>query len=399
MEAIEMKIVEEVVGDDIGPALMVHWYDPGLKVKGVMVVDSLALGMATGGTRMLPDITSKEIFMLARAMTYKKATMGVPVGGAKAGIWADPDIAPPRREAIFRAFGRALKPLFRANIVRYGEDMGVGHTDIEIVGQEAGYPPPLKTDFSREIREGEPLENHFTGYGVVIAARVACDFCGVDLSKATVAIEGFGKVGGGAARYFHKSGAKIVALSTIHGAIYNAKGLDVRELFEIRKKFGDKCILKYENAEVIKKEDLFYLPVDILVPGGRPYVINEENAERVQAKVISSGANVPITDEGLEILFRRGIHVVPDFIANSGGSTAGLSRRSGLTADQTFIAIEKIVGGNTKEILQASSKEKVNPTLLAKQRALEKVRRAMSGRLESIPHEIALKKFRELVGM
>ena len=399
MGAIEMKIVEEVEGDDIGPELVVHWYDPELKVKGVMVVDSLALGMATGGTRMLPDITSKEIFMLARAMTYKKATMGVPVGGAKAGIWAEPDVKGPRREAIFRAFGRAIKPFFKANIVRYGEDMGVNHTDIEIVGQEAGYPPPPKTDFSRELKDGEPLENHFTGYGVVVSARVGCDYAGLDLSKVSVAIEGFGKVGGGAARYFVKSGAKLVALSTIRGAVYNEKGLDINRLFNLRKQYGDECVLKYEDAVSIKKEELFFLPVHILVPGGRPLVITEENVEKVKAKVISSGANIPITDGALEVLFRRGIHVIPDFIANSGGSTAGLSRRSGLTADQTFVAIDKVVGGNTREILEAASKEKINPTRLAKDRALKKVRMAKAGRLESIPHEVALKKFREMVGM
>jgi glutamate dehydrogenase (NAD(P)+) len=398
MEGI-VKVVEDVQADDIGPELIVHWYDPEVQVRGVMVVDSLALGMATGGTRMLPDITTNEIFLLARTMTIKKATMGVPVGGAKAGIWADPNVKGPKREAIFRAYGRALKPLFKANIVRYGEDMGVNHFDVEVLGKEAGFPPPPAIDLSKELRDGEPLENHFTGYGVVVAAKAASELYGMKMAGARVAVEGFGKVGGGAARYFAREGAKVVALSTIKGAIYNEKGLDIAQLLELRKSFGDECVLKYRNAQAIPKEDLYFLPVEILSPGGRPYVITEQNVDRVRAKVISSGANIPITDGGLEILFRRGVHVVPDFIANSGGSTAGLSRRSGLTGDQAFIAIEKIVGKNASNILQDADKEETNPTKLAKDRALEKVRKARAGKLETIPHEVALKKFRELVGI
>jgi glutamate dehydrogenase (NAD(P)+) len=396
---MEMKIVEDVQADDIGPELIVHWYDPEVKVKGVMVVDSLALGMATGGSRMAPDITTEEIFWLARTMTIKKATMGVPVGGAKAGIWGDPNVKGAEREAIFRAFGRAVRPLFQMNIVRYGEDMGVNSSAVQIVGEEAGYPPPPRSEFFTELRDGEPLENHFTGYGVVVSAKIACEFAGMDMAGTTVAVEGFGKVGGGAARYFDKNGAKVVAISTIMGGIYNDKGLNMAELFELRREFGDECVLKYGDANRIEKEELLFLPVDIISPGGRPFVISEENVDRVKAKVIASGANIPITDGALETLFKRGVVVPPDFVANSGGSTAGLSRRSGLTPDQTFIAMDKVIGTNTREILEASAKEKVNPTKLAKERALDKVRKAKAGKLETLPHEVALKKFRELVGM
>lgn len=396
---MEIKIVENVLGDDIGPELIVHWYDPELKVRGVMVVDSLALGMATGGTRMLPDITTHEIFLLARTMTYKKATMGVPVGGAKAGIWEDPNVSGPRRKAIFRAFGKAMKPLYKANIVLYGSDMGVNDPDVKIFREEAGYFAPSRTDFSKELRDGEPLENHFTGYGVVVSAKEACKISGINMSGAKVALEGFGKVGGGAARYLVKEGAEIVALSTIKGAIYNDKGLDMKMLFDLRKSFGDEGILKYRDAKVIGKEELFFLPVDILIPGGRPMVIHEKNVDRVKAKVIASGANIPVTEGALESLFKRGVMVVPDFVANSGGSTAGLSRRSGLNADQAFRAIEKVIGANTREILEAAAKDKVNPTKLAINRALDKVRKAKAGKLEPVPHEVALKEFRKMVGM
>jgi glutamate dehydrogenase/leucine dehydrogenase len=128
-------------------------------------------------------------------------------------------------------------------------------------------------------------------------------------------------------------------------------------------------------------------------------VIHETNVDRVKAKVIASGANIPVTEGALESLFKRAVMVVPDFVANSGGSTAGLSRRSGLNADQAFRAIEKVIGANTREILEAAAKDKVNPTKLAINRALDKVRKAKAGKLEPVPHEVALKEFRKMVGM
>lgn len=397
MEKIQIDI--NVFGDEIGPELIIKWYDPELNVKGVMVVDSLALGMATGGTRMLSDINTSEICLLARAMTYKKATMGVPVGGAKAGIWADPNTKGEARYNIFKAFGKALRPLFNQHIVRYGEDMGVNHTDIEIVGKYAGYPPPPKTSYSKMLKDGEPLENHFTGYGVVVAARSAFELDGKKLENASVAIEGFGKVGGGVARYMDKEGARIVAISTIEGAIYNKNGININEIIELRKEYGDDCIKKYKDAEKIQLEDIFYLPVEVLVPGGRPYVINEKNVDKVKAKVISSGANVPITDTCLDIFHKKGVLVIPDFISNSGGSTAGLSRRSGLNPDETFVAIDRIIGKNTVDILEKAKSEKINPTSLAIKMATDKVRKAKRGESGTITHEIALKKFRELVNI
>ena len=361
--------------DDIGPEKIVHVHDPVTGLKGVIVIDCTTLGRgAGGGIRMLPDITTEEIAGLARAMTYKFCSLGVPVGGAKSGIWADPSIKGEERKELMRAFGRAAKPLIESGL-SFGADIGTEGADLPIIyeGAELEWQ---SAGLLTEEKDGEPLENHVTGYGVAIAAKAACDFAGVDINGGTVAIEGFGKVGGGVARYITEMGARVVALSTIHGAIYYKNGLDVGKLLEARKTSGDKIVNEYEDAERLDKEEIFALPVDILIPGARPYVITDKNADRVQARIISSIANIPITDDAEEVLFQKGIHVVPDFISNAGGTVIGIIDFLGGTSDNAFAAAKELIASSTRDILVDARKEKMNPRGLAVKRITEKVLRA-----------------------
>lgn len=358
----------------LGPEKVVHVYDPDVGMKGVVVVDTISLGGAAGGTRMLSDITTEEIFWLARAMTHKFAVLDIPVGGAKAGIWADPSIGGAPREAIFKAFGDAVKPLLAARLT-LAADMGTDAKDVANIYEGAGLPSG-STGLSSQEKDGEPLEDHATGYGVAVASESACEFAGIEFKGATVAIEGFGKVGGGVARYMAEAGAKIVAMSTIRGTIYNEDGLDVKKLLEERKKSGDRVVEGYKDAQHIDKEAIYFLPVDILVPGARPYVIDKNNASRIQAKVISSIANVPITDEAEEILFKRGIYSVPDFISNAGGVLLGVVDILGGTVDDLFRVLRELLGSLTGEILTDARKEGVNPRSLAVRRTQDKVLKA-----------------------
>lgn len=371
---MKIKIVEKIKGDDLGPQLILHWYSPEIKCRGVVVVDTTVSGKSAGGTRMLPDITTEEIFELAREMTFKYATMGRPRGGGKAGIWADPFNMPiSQRERIMRAFGKAIKPLSQAGIFFAGADMGTHHTDLVWVREETGVTTPLPK-FWLEEKDGESLDYHFTGYGVVVAAQAACEFLDMDISRATMAVEGFGKVASGVARYAAKLGAKVVAVSTIRGAVFNEQGLDVGKLIELRKSFGDDLVLKYDKAKAIKKEKLFHLPVDILVPGSRPWLIYEKNVDKIQAKLISSGANIPITEKAEERLHKRKVTVIPGFISNSGGALSSQFGALNVTVDEAFRGIKKIVWDNVIDVLQGSVQNKISPTRLAKQRAIETVR-------------------------
>ncbi len=370
------------ITDELGPEKIVHVYDPITGMKGVIVVDTTSLGGAAGGTRMLPDITSEEIFWLARAMTHKFAILDMPIGGAKAGLWADPSIHGAQREAIMKAFGSAVKGLI-AEAITLGPDMGTDAKDVATIYEGAGIPSRY-SGLSLQDKDGEPLEDHATGYGVVVSAKAACEFAGVELKGATVAIEGFGKVGGGVARYMNEAGAKVVAISTIHGTVYNKGGLDIKKLLIARRKSGDKAVQEYKDAQHIDKGAIYFLPVDILVPGARPYVLDKGNANQVQAKIISSIANIPITDEAEELLFKRGIYSVPDFISNAGGVVLGVVDVLGGTADDVFKALRGLLGPLTQDILGEARKAGVNPRSLAVMRTREKVLKTRTGK-EAIP--------------
>ena len=383
--------------DEIGPERIFHVYDPAVGMKGVVVVDTMVFGRAGGGTRMLPDITTEEIFGLARAMTHKFAILDIPTGGAKAGVWADPGIRGAPREAILRAFGNAVKPLLTAGVA-LGADMGTDAEDVATIYEGAGFPP-RSPGLSQQEKDGEPLENHATGYGVVVAAKAACEFADIELKGATVAIEGFGKAAGGVARYMVEEGAKVVAISTIKGTAYNEDGLDIKKLLDARKKSGDRAVEEYEDAQHIDRGAIYFLPIDILVPGARPYVIDKNNVSRVQAKVISSIANIPITDEAEEILFQRGIYSVPDFISNAGGVVLALVDSVRGTADDVFKALRNLLGSLTHDMLADARKEGISPRSLAVRRTKEKVLRARTEKPAALSPDERRKLYRQRLGI
>jgi glutamate dehydrogenase (NAD(P)+) len=383
--------------DDLGPMKILHVYDPVTKMKGVVVIDTVALGGAAGGTRMLPDINTEEIAGLARAMSYKFTTLDIPVGGAKSGIWADPSIRGASRRDLMLAFGRAIKPLLAEGLVA-GADMGTYTEDLTVIHEGAGIPARF-SGLSLEKIDGEALEDHATGYGVVVTAKAACEFAGINLKGAKVAIEGFGKVGGGVARYMTEEGARVVAISTVNGMIYNEKGLDIKFLLEARLKQGDKAIQEYKNAKHLKSEEMYALPVDILIPGARPYVIDKNNVNKVQAKIISSIANIPITDEAEEMLAKKGIYSVPDFISNAGGVLLGVVDILGGKSEDVFRGLREVLAPLTKEILTESKKEGGSPRGLAVKKATAKILKARSGKVTAQSFEGFLKIARQRLKM
>ncbi len=376
--------------DEIGPEKILYVYDPEVGMKGVIVIDTWSLGGAGGGTRMLPDITTGEMFGLARAMTYKFAMLDLPVGGSKSGIWADPSLPPEKKEAILRAYGRALKPLLEAGVT-VGPDMGIDSRDVDAICRGAGVESKI-SGLSLQEKDGEPMENHATGYGVVAAAQAACEFSGIDIRGASVALEGFGKAGGGVARYIAEAGAKLVAVSTVGGAIYNENGLDVNKLLADRRGKGDSAVTEYPDARKIKPAELFLLPVDVLVPGARPSVINEKNAKKIKAKVISSIANNPITAGAHEILFTRKIQVVPDFISNAGGVMVAVVDVLGGTVDDLFKALREVIPLNVKETLTGAREEKIPPMMLAVKQVRDKI-------IKQRRREVETPSFEELIAM
>jgi len=355
--------------DEIGPEKVLYVYDPKTKLKGILVVDNTARGPAIGGVRMASDISAEEIFRLARAMTFKSAAADLRHGGGKGGIIADPKSK--NKYGLVRSFAKAIGP-----IAEYipGPDMGTDECCMAVVYDEIGRAVGLP-----RVLGGIPLDEvGSTGYGVVISTEVACEYVLLDLSKATVAVEGFGAVGKAVVKFLTEKGANVVAVSDSKGAIHQPSGLDYEKLLRAKETTG--AVKNYEGGRTIKNEDLFQRPVDILIPGARPDVISNKNVRDIKATLVVEAANIPATVEAERILHDRGILVVPDFIANAGGLiTAAVEYRGG-TEDEVFKVIEDKIARNTKLVLDMARDQKMLPRVAAEKIARERVLKAMEYR-------------------
>ncbi|MFX1452223.1 MAG: hypothetical protein ACFFCM_15405, partial [Promethearchaeota archaeon] len=201
-----------------------------------------------------------------------------------------------------------------------------------------------------EQKFGLPIEETFTGYGVTIAIKSLLHQNNDDIKEKKVAIEGFGKVGSSLAPFLEQEHAKVVAISTINGGIYNENGLDIETLIKLKIKFGDNLVKYYENAEKIPKEDLFKLPVDILVPGARPDVINKQNISNIKAKYVVPASNIPFSPEVIPLLNEIDFQVIPDFIANAGEILASAKRFAAVDSNEIYEHIQKEIGNKISNL-------------------------------------------------
>lgn len=363
-----MRAEKEIFGyaDEIGPEKVLHFYDSKFKLRGILVVDNTARGPGVGGIRMSPDVTTEEIFRLARAMTYKNALADIPYGGAKGGIIADPTA--PNKYELIRAYAKYLRP--HTDYIP-GPDIGTDESCMAVILDEIGRAGALPRELG-----GIPVDElGSTGYGVALAAEVATEYTGLDLTKAKASIQGFGAVGKATFRFLKDKGVRIVAVSDSKGAIYNPQGLDYETLVEVKSRTAS--VKTYKDGQNISLAELFKLETDILIPAARPDVITVENAKDIKAKLIVEGANIPATTEAEKYLHDRGILVIPDFIANAGGVVALSVELTGGTVKESFEAIKEKVQENVKIILDLVYKEKMYPREAAEKLSKERVLRAM----------------------
>jgi len=370
--------------DASGPERIFSFYDPVSQMQAVLVIDTTAFGLSAGGIRMLPDLSLMEMVRLARAMTYKYLMLEVHCGGAKAGVWYDPAIHD--RQKVWSTFLTALRPFIERRMYLPGTDMGTTEEDFQSLHEEGARQ--RSGGLLKQVIDGLPLEDQLTGFGVVESARVAADFFGIRMNGATVAIEGFGKVGGGAARFFERVGAQIVAVSTIVGTRYDPKGIDVEQLFTLRHTYGDEAVRHYPRGRLLPCNRLFSLLVDILIPGARPDAISAKNVEKVQAKLIAPGANIPFTVAIANRLSARGIGVVPDFVANGGGVLAALADLQGLAVDAAFRSVSERISANTILVLNYSREHHCTPVDAAMRICQERWQQKTAPERQLVPHGI-----------
>lgn len=355
--------------DDLGPEKVLHVYQPQAGLRAIVVVDNTACGPAIGGVRMAADVSVDEVFRLARAMTLKNAAAGLPHGGGKAGIVAEPHAADKPR--LVRAFARAIREI--ADYIP-GPDMGTDEACMAWLSDEIGRAVGLP-----RVLGGIPLDEvGATGFGLARCAEVAAPFCDLKLKGARLVIEGFGNVGRPAARFLEELGVRLVAASDSKGAVYNADGLDVSQLSAAKSKGGS--VAAYERGTKVPPAELFKVPCDILIPAARPDCIHAANVAAIQARLILQGANIPATAEAEAILHRRGVVVVPDFIANAGGVICASVEYHGGTEAAAFEQIAQKIKHNTEAVLSRSRRDGMEPRRAAVELAGERVRAAMAFR-------------------
>ncbi|GAA2629548.1 Glu/Leu/Phe/Val family dehydrogenase [Streptomyces vastus] len=373
--------------DDWGPEKIVVVSHRRTGMKGVLVIDNTARGVGKGGTRMSPNVSVGEVARLARVMTWKWAGVDLFYGGAKAGIVADP--ASPDKEAILRAFARALANEVPREYVM-GLDMGLTEDDAAIIQDELG---------DRGAAVGTPAhlggvaydKLGVTGYGVAEAADSAAQHLQLPLSGARVALQGFGAVGRAAAVRFAELGATIVAVSTARGALHYPTGLDVPALRAAHDAYGDDFVTRHSQGVVIQPGQELTVDCDILVPAAVQDVIDEKAAHQIKARLVVEGANLPTSEQAQAVLAERGIAVLPDFIANAGGVVAAAfamdARYSGFRPETPtiFETISKRLRTNAVTVLEEAGRRGTTPHIAGRGVTEERVRAAMrsKGRLRS----------------
>ncbi len=353
--------------DELGPAI-VAFLRPCAGAEAVVVIDNVALGRAIGGVRMRPEVTAGEVARLARAMTVKNALAGLPHGGGKAGIVA-PGLGPSDHERVMRAFARAI-----GQLTDYipGPDMGTSETSMAYIHDEIGRAVGLPA-----VLGGIPLDElGATGFGLAVCADVLSEAKVIDLGGARVVIQGFGAVGGHAARLLAERGAVIIAASDSQGATWNPGGLDIAALRAHKRSAGP--VAGFPGGTPVPRDDILVLDCELLVPAAQPDVVTADNAGKISARVVLEGANIPVTAEAEAQLAARGVLCVPDVVANAGGVICAAAEYCGAGHTEAFAEIEEKIRDTTAELLDRMRPGTLTPRAAAGQMAQERLRQALA---------------------
>lgn len=292
-----------------------------------------ALGQVKNGVRVVPNMDMDTAKALGFWMTIKHAVAGIPAGGGKGGIKADPSKLSEREyEALIRGFIRKL-PMKGTWVDIPGADIGThGRTQgwmLDELEEIQGFHSPAAINDKPVEANGTELSREATGHGAYYVTRETMRNLGWNGSK-TFALQGFGNVGRVAGELMQKDGHKLVAVGDIFGGIYNPDGIDIFELGKYMDANG--TIKGYPNCQEMTTSEMLEVPCDILFPAAVQSVLNAENADRIQAKLIMECANGPTTPEAEKILQEKGIMIIPDVLVNCGSAiVCSFERTQGLT--------------------------------------------------------------------
>jgi glutamate dehydrogenase/leucine dehydrogenase len=324
----------------------------GETVLGFVAVDSTVAGRARGGLRMLSDVGQDEVSDAAHAMTLKYGFLGLPQGGAKAGVRGDGETGLVEKRERLLEFGREIRSLLESQIYVPDADLGTSAADIRRMMMDLGIKV-AKRDWC------DDLSGFYTAASCLVSAETILRHRGQSLAGQTVAVEGFGSVGGNLARMMSTRGARVVAVSTSQGALYDRDGLDTRVLSKLAAEYGSAFVKHSSQGKQIDRSALLELDVDLLCPCARRHSIDKDNVSRIGAELICAGANNPVDPDVEELLFERGIVFPPDFVTNSGGVLGGTLQFAGVSKDRVVLFIDRLLKARWGEILSnpASSRQ------------------------------------------
>jgi glutamate dehydrogenase (NAD(P)+) len=295
-----------------------------LGLTGYRVQHTLTMGPTKGGFRYGPDVSLGECAALAMWMTWKCALLGLPYGGAKGGVRCTPsELSVPELERLTRRYAAELIPVIGPDRDIPAPDMATGEREMawfmDTYSQMVGHSV-------FEIVTGKPValggttgRREATGLGVVYVTEAVCERIGLDIRDARVAIQGFGNVGAVAAHELYAIGAKVIAVSDHSAGLVDTDGLDIASV--LRWSDANGVLEGYPDAKRVGPADVLELPCEIVIPAARERQVTNENAPRMQCRLLVEAANGPTTPEAEAILNERGVLIVPDVLANAGGVT------------------------------------------------------------------------------
>jgi len=353
---------------------------------GYRVQHSVARGPAKGGIRFAPDVTLDEVRALASWMTWKCAVVNIPFGGGKGGVICDPHI-------LSETELEKLTRRYTAEIIDFlGPERDVPAPDVNTNDQTMAW---IMDTYSMHVRQtvtavvtGKPMaiggsrgRPEATGRGCMMVTLKALERVGKAPQDSTVVIQGFGNVGGMAARLMSAMGFRIIAIVEYDGAVFNRNGVDVAALQAHRKETGS--ITGFPGGEDMDKHEAMFLPCDVLIPAATENVITSENAERIRCRILCEGANGPTTPLADEILAEKNVFVIPDILANAGGVTVSyfewVHDRQGFFWNEQTVndRLQEIMNESFDAVVEYATTHKVNNRTAAYMLALDRVAHAI----------------------
>lgn len=342
--------------DQWGPEKVLQVYDPDTGMKGVLVIDNTSIGPGKGGIRFAEGTSPLDVFKLARTMTWKCAA-GLPFGGAKGGIIADPNIVD--RVAWVKSFAKMISPYCPGQYIA-ATDIGTTELDMAIFAHEIGDMRAC-TGKPSELG-GIPHELGTTGYGVTTALETALEVLSelkaihIQRDNIKVSIQGFGNVGSFTARFLDSAGIKVVAISDVSGLVCNKDGLNIPRLMIDMK--GKSILSDLDGYDILDKNQIFEFNSDIFIPAAMGNVIIDKTVTKLLnhgVKIVIEAANLPTSSTADEYLNKNGVWLIPDFLANAGGVIGSFVEYQGRTEKEAFELIRYKISKNIKNILTQAS--------------------------------------------